>query len=499
MIYKKLLKLSPADNQFSSGEIINLISWDSAKFAMLMESCPDLILMPIQITAYNIMLFQLLGLAYSTAFGILLLTLTFLFVNFKKQRNNIRNVGLAKDARLKVTTELFNSLKVLKLYGWEECYMNKVNDERRNELAQCKERFAISNCNFITFFTTPMLLCVSTIGIINVLGQTMNLADILTAVTIFNTLQEPLSGFPWICNLTWDVLNSLARIERFLRLEDVIPDKIDRNNIDSLKKGISISVRNGNFYWKVLKKANSHVALPTDAAEKELKDVAPTIRNINIDFFQNELVGVIGEVGSGKSSFLESILNNLYSTEETKLIINGEVSYITQMPWIQNDSLRNNILFNKEYDELKYRQVLEMCELRKDIDALSGGDQIEIGDKGFALSGGQKARIALARAVYYDSDIYLFDDVISCLDAHVGHRIMMNLIVKHLKDKTRLIVTNSLPCLQYMHRIIYMNNGEIAWMGSYEQLVKQDFFHQFAEKTEKAEKVEKNNFDKETE
>jgi ABC-type bacteriocin/lantibiotic exporter with double-glycine peptidase domain len=155
-------------------------------------------------------------------------------------------------------------------------------------------------------------------------------------------------------------------------------------------------------------------------------------------------VAIIGEVGSGKSSLLQAILNNMLITNKkdtTQLIVNGKVSYVAQIPWIQNETVRENIIFNSPYDERKYTNILDLCELKSDLDILIGGDLTEIGEKGVNLSGGQKARVSIARAIYSDPDIVILDDPISALDAHVGQKIMNNVIFNYLNGKTRILVT----------------------------------------------------------
>ena len=128
------------------------------------------------------------------------------------------------------------------------------------------------------------------------------------------------------------------------------------------------------------------------------------------------------------------------------------------------------------YDKEKYQTVLEKCQLKYDLDILEGGDLTEIGEKGVNLSGGQKVRVSLARAVYADPDIYLFDDPISALDANIGKKIMNDLIINYLKGKTRIIVTHALQYLKYMDRVIYMKNGRIEWCGTYQEILDKEFF-----------------------
>ena len=205
-----------------------------------------------------------------------------------------------------------------------------------------------------------------------------------------------------------------------------------------------------------------------------------TLKNINIEVKNGEILGIIGEVGSGKSSLLQAFLNGLILLNPKScdgIHINGRVGYSAQIPWIQNDTIRNNILFFNEYDQEKYENILNKCQLKYDLDNFEGKDLTEIGEKGVNLSGGQKVRISLARTVYNDPDIYLFDDPISALDANIGKKIMKELIINYLKGKTRVVVTHALQYLKYMDRIIYMQNGKIEWVGTYKEILNQEFFN----------------------
>ena len=201
-------------------------------------------------------------------------------------------------------------------------------------------------------------------------------------------------------------------------------------------------------------------------------------------FLKGEFICIIGEVGSGKSSLIQAILNNMMieKNNETKIIVNGTISYVGQEAWIQNNTVQNNILFYQPYNAEKYQKILDLCELKQDLNSLTGGDLTEIGEKGVNLSGGQKARISLARAMYCDNDIYILDDPISALDAHVGKNIMHNCIINYLKEKTRILATHALQYTSFADRIYYMKNGEINWEGTYEELIHQKFYSQFAEK-----------------
>ena len=211
-----------------------------------------------------------------------------------------------------------------------------------------------------------------------------------------------------------------------------------------------------------------------------------TLKNINFEVKPGELVAIVGEVGCGKSSLLQAIINCLVLLNPKEcdgIHINGKIGYAAQIPWIQNDTIRNNIIFSKPFEEEKYNRTLSLCQLNEDLETFEGKDLTEIGEKGVNLSGGQKVRISLARTIYNEPDIYLFDDPISALDANVGKKIMKNCIVNYLKGKTRVVVTHALSYLKYMDRIIYMKSGRIEWSGTYQEVHDQPFYSELAKTT----------------
>ena len=262
------------------------------------------------------------------------------------------------------------------------------------------------------------------------------------------------------------------------KIEDLNPDlvpssgretKIDEITTDS--KPNNNLIKKDDYYLK------DDCKIQIDFPKDVQFDV--TLKNINLEVKPGEVLGIIGEVGSGKSSLLQAILNCLILLNPKDcdgIHINGKIGYASQIPWIQNDTIKNNILFFSKYDEEKYDEILEKCQLKYDLDNFEGKDLTEIGEKGVNLSGGQKVRVSLARTVYADPDIYLFDDPISALDANIGKKIMKELIMKYLDGKTRVVVTHALQYLKYMDRIIYMKSGRIEWVGTYKEIQNQDFF-----------------------
>lgn len=184
------------------------------------------------------------------------------------------------------------------------------------------------------------------------------------------------------------------------------------------------------------------------------------------------MVAIVGTVGCGKTSLISSILGEM---EKISGLVNtvGSIAYVPQQAWLRNCSLRENILFGKPYDRKKYQSIIQACALKADIDMLSAGDQTEIGEKGINLSGGQKQRISLARAVYADTDIYLFDDPLSAVDSHVGKHIFEEVIGPDgiLSNKTKILVTHGVVFLPQVDNIYVMKEGTISETGTYKQLV----------------------------
>jgi ATP-binding cassette subfamily C (CFTR/MRP) protein 4 len=206
-------------------------------------------------------------------------------------------------------------------------------------------------------------------------------------------------------------------------------------------------------------------------------------------------VTVLGETGSGKTCLINSILRNLElinenSPDKTYYMFSNKISYACQDPWIMNGTIRDNIIFYGEFDKEKYNQVVNACQLDKDFENLKHGDQTEIGSTGNNISGGQRARIALARAIYKDADIYLFDDPISSVDTYISMKIFHQAIVNLLKNKTRIFVTHDTRNLKYSSRVIVMNHFEKEFDGNYEQFAGNEAYKDIIDENSHPEKKE---------
>ena len=212
------------------------------------------------------------------------------------------------------------------------------------------------------------------------------------------------------------------------------------------------------------------------------------LKDINVQIFKGEHIGIIGEVGSGKTCLLNAFINNLQvfsNKSKGNIKLCGRISFVSQSPWILNATVEENILFFNKKDEEKYKKVISICQLEPDLLTLPKGDQTEIGEKGLNLSGGQKARISVARAIYSDAEIYIFDDPLSALDSYVGMNLFKEVFNDYLKNKTFIITTHALQYLHFFDRIFYMVEGKIHWSGSFEEIKDQEFYEEFVKSIEK--------------
>ena len=460
-IYEKNMTSAPSNSyKISEGDIMNYIQVDSESLGLFFYYLPKTILFPFQFFLYIYMLFDFFGWTFIISFVILIILLCISFVlqyfYIKQQFTYLSN----KDERVNFTNETFRNIKFLKLYNWEENFMDLIFRYRNKEILTLKKILNLEVICSLIHWAIPIILSIISLGVYtHVNGKLMNIADLMTSIEIYDSMTGPLSKLPLYMKSQINAFISMTRITKYLKLSDQEPYyNSDRDELNSIKIN---NVNFGNRYKNEI-----------------------LLKNINLTIKKGEFVAIIGETGSGKSLFIKSLLGAIEKIYENQkinitnndLIINGSLSYASQVPFIINESIKNNILFFKEYNEERYMKSIELCQLKIDINNLVGGDLTEIGTNGTNISGGQKARINLARAAYVDSDIYLFDDPISACDTYVSKEIFNNLFVNYLKDKTRLVVTNDFRFLDKYDRIIFIEKSSIKFIGEYNNLKNQKFF-----------------------
>uniref|UniRef100_A0AC11APY1 Uncharacterized protein n=1 Tax=Ovis aries TaxID=9940 RepID=A0AC11APY1_SHEEP len=451
LIYKKALLLSNVSRkQFSTGEIINLMVTDAQQLMDLMTNINLLWSAPFQILMAVSLLWQELGPAVLAGVAVLVFVIPMNALVANRMKTLKKNQRKNKDKQIKLLNEILHGIKILKLYAWEPSYKKKIIEIREKELEVQKSAGYLTVFSMLTLTCIPFLVSLATFGVYFLLdeGNILTATKVFTSMSLFNILRLPLFDLPMVISAVVQTRISLVHLEDFLNTEELLPHSIEANYIGDH----AIGFINASFSWD--------------------KTGTPVLKDLNIRIPEGALVAVVGQVGSGKSSVLSAILGEM---EKLKGVVQrkGSVAYVSQQAWIQNCILQENILFGSVMQKQLYERVLEACVLLPDLEQLPNGDQTEIGEKGVNISGGQKHRVCLARAVYSGADIYLLDDPLSAVDVHVAKQLFENVIGSSgmLRNKTRILVTHNLTLLPQMDLIVVMESGRVAQMGTYQEIL----------------------------
>ncbi|XP_053694450.1 multidrug resistance-associated protein 1-like [Sabethes cyaneus] len=450
-IYRKALRISSlAKKDTTVGEIVNLMAVDAQRFFELVPYLHVLWSAPLIIALCIYLLYEILGPSVFAGLGVMVVMIPLTGYIASKMKNLQVEQMRIKDERVKKMNEILSGVKVLKLYAWEPSFEKDIVNVRAEEIRVLRGMAYYGAATFFVWSMAPFLVTLASFTVY-VLVDENNVLDPTTAfvsLALFNILRFPLAMFPMMITFAMQAWVSVKRINKFMNSEE-----IDPANVTSNPSHDALLIKDGTFTWG---------------------EDTPTLKNINLAVKKGNLSAVVGSVGTGKSSLISALLGEM---EKTKGSVNtdGRIAFVPQQAWIQNATLRENILFGKVFDAQKYDRVLESCALKPDLAMLPGGDATEIGEKGINLSGGQKQRVALARAVYADADIYLFDDPLSAVDAHVGKHIFEKVIGPQgmLVGRSRLLVTHGISFLPFVDEIFVMKDGEISESGTYKQLLEQ--------------------------
>ncbi|CAG2115412.1 unnamed protein product, partial [Medioppia subpectinata] len=377
-LYEKSLRLSSSGRKdYATGDIVNLISSDLFYIYCFFYFADNLLLSPVIVIIATCLLWAQLGAA--TLAGVAVLVVVVAINSFMLTREHQMWAKLLeyKDKRVSAITEIINHIKVLKLYGWEPAFLTQVFGHRARECAVMASVNVLGAIQRGILSAAPYLVSLSTFTAFLYMSDR-------------NILDPNKAGIDNINTTTV----SVKRMNAYLNANEVNESFVDHKP----NQRTPIVVKNGSFKW-----------------DNNCDD--SVLKNINIEIESQSLVAVVGRVGAGKSSLLSALLGDMERSEGS-VNVSERTAYCPQQAWIQNTTLRQNILFNSEFNEEFYDKVLDSCALRPDLAVLSAEDMTEIGEKGINLSGGQKQRVSLARAVYSSADIYLLDDPLSAVDPH---------------------------------------------------------------------------------
>ena len=469
------------------GFLTNNISSDIVRIHIFIVTSRSLVVGPLMVVAFMAVLLVEVG-VYSLA-GVGMIALLFgltVLIGKLIAKATQRKLHFSS-IRNKETTFAMTGMKSIKFNCWEPIVTAKIDSLKR------RENWSVFTLNGLTsisqglYNVIPTISAFVTIVLYNSLNdQKLPIDAVFFVLAIFNTLISPLQMlFTTYSNLE-QVRVSLKRIKKLLGL----PDFADQTRDARLPAG-EVRFRNCSSSYSEPKYDQAVRRLlgdPDKPAPVGRKDKPPSpensspptggfqvvLRDIDLAVSPGSLTMVVGPVGSGKSSLFKTLLNEMHIVSGTASY-NGRVAYLGQESFLLNDLLRHNITFGKPFDAAKYQRVISACELLPDIDTLKAGDLTEIGENGINLSGGQKQRICIARAMYVGADIFLVDDCLSALDAHVGQRIFDNVFRALIAQGATIVLnTHVLSHLKHADQVVFMQHGRIVSKGTFGELYRGD-------------------------
>ncbi|KAJ7655558.1 hypothetical protein DFH06DRAFT_1200413 [Mycena polygramma] len=516
----------PKAGAADTGKIVNLMAGDANTIAMLISSLYFLYGAPMEIVIGSIFLYQLLGLSAFAGFVVLLLGWPLNSYLSKRSVRIQKGVLKARDTRMGVLTELIGSVKFIKFFAWEQQWIDRAL-KARNEEMKWMIKARINGVGFYCLWiTTPILISVISFFTFVMLGNKLTISTAFTAIALFGMIRQPLNVIPDFIVHILHTRVSLNRIAVYLEEAEV------DEQVSSLKKKRSgptssdteddrLGLEKASFKWneveedldakadkngkKVATASETDSILTVETETGSVVDHKFELKDISVIFPDGELTLVTGPTASGKTALLMAVLGELTSLPGGRIIMARNtskidafgnmhaISYAAQSPWLRHQSIKDNILFGYPFDEARYNDVIDCCALKPDLDMLEDGDSTEIGEKGVSLSGGQKARVALARAVYAKTKYLLLDDPLSAVDSHTARTLYEKCLCGPLlANRTVVLVTHHvelvLPGAYYLVRML---DGRIDTQGTVKELraqgVLDDIAHEAAVEVKKEE------------
>ncbi|XP_037656315.1 multidrug resistance-associated protein 4 isoform X2 [Choloepus didactylus] len=458
MIYRKALCLSNAAmGKTTTGQIVNLLSNDVNKFDQAG---------PLQAIAVTVLLWMEIGISCLAGMAVVLILLP-LQSCFGKLFSSLRSkTATFTDVRIRTMNEVITGIRIIKMYAWEKSFAELITTLRKKEISKVLRSSYLRGMNLASFFVASKIIIFVTFTTYVLLGNVITASHVFVAMALYGAVRLTVTlFFPAAIERVSEAIVSIRRIKNFLLLDEISRDNTQLSS--DVKR--MVHVEDFTAFW--------------DKASE-----TPTLQRLSFITRPGELLVVIGPVGAGKSSLLSAVLGELPPSQGL-VSVQGRIAYVSQQPWVFSGTVRSNILFGKKYEKERYEKVIKACALKKDLQLLKDGDLTVIGDRGTTLSGGQKARVNLARAVYQDADIYLLDDPLSAVDAEVGRHLFELCICQTLHEKITILVTHQLQYLKAASQILILKDGEMVQKGTYTEFLKSglDFGSLLRKENEEAE------------
>ncbi|XP_070120378.1 cystic fibrosis transmembrane conductance regulator isoform X2 [Equus przewalskii] len=443
LIYKKTLKLSSRVlDKISIGQLVSLLSNNLNKFDEGLALAHFVWIAPLQVTLLMGLLWDLLqasafcGLAFLIVLALFQAGLGRMMMKYRDQRAGKIN------ERLVITSEMIENIQSVKAYCWEEAMEKMIENLRQTELKLTRKAAYVRYFNSSAFFFSGFFVVFLSV-LPYALIKGIVLRRIFTTISFCIVLRMAVTRqFPWAVQTWYDSLGAINKIQGFGELFE----KAKQNNDRKISNG-----DNSLFF-------SNFSLLGT-----------PVLKDISFKIERGQLLAVAGSTGAGKTSLLMMIMGEL-EPSEGKIKHSGRISFCSQFSWIMPGTIKENIIFGVSYDEYRYRSVIKACQLEEDISKFAEKDNIVLGEGGIQLSGGQRARISLARAVYKDADLYLLDSPFGYLDVLTEKEIFESCVCKLMANKTRILVTSKMEHLKKADKILILHEGSSYFYGTFSEL-----------------------------
>ncbi|XP_062137138.1 probable multidrug resistance-associated protein lethal(2)03659 [Drosophila sulfurigaster albostrigata] len=476
LIYRKCLRAGMNAGEGLGAQAISVMSIDLPQFDLTFYFFHDLWKGPVEACIFGYIMYTEIG--WTALIGIAFIVLLIpLQAWAAKAATQFRTRSAEhRDERVKLMNEIITAIQVIKMYAWEQSFAKLIAAVRQREVRAIRGSMSIYAALQCTNMISKVSLFLSLIAYVYT-GDVVTAQKVFILSSYYSLLNDSLLHFWPMAITTWaQTVVSARRVVDFLQQSETPTGKECSSchdnptlQLDSLKPEKPQQVGRVHCLESVAKGLMlSHVSASWDKPSTQQQRRAH-VDDISFELHATQMVGIVGNVGSGKSTLLNVILGEV-ELMQGRLELHGKVSYAPQEPWIFQASIRDNILFVEPYDEQRYRAVVHACQLDTDLTLLPQGDATVVGERGISLSGGQKARISLARAVYRQADVYLFDDPLAAVDSRVGKLLMDKCFHRFLGDKLRILVTHHVQLLQQVDHLLLLESGRITQQGSYAQL-----------------------------
>ncbi|XP_060229830.1 cystic fibrosis transmembrane conductance regulator [Meriones unguiculatus] len=475
LIYKKTLKLSSRVlDKISIGQLVSLLSNNLNKFDEGLALAHFVWIAPLQVALLMGLLWDLLQVSAFCGLA-LLVVLVFLQAVLGKMMVKYRDQRAAKiNERLVITSEIIDNIYSVKVHCWESAMEKIIENLRQAELKLTQKAAYLRFITSYAFFFSGFFLV-----FLSVLPYTVFhgivLRKIFTTISFCIVLRMSVTRqFPTAVQTWYDSIGMIRKVQDFLENEEY---KVLEYNLMTT----GVMMENVTAFWdEGLGELLEKVQLNND--DRKLSNSGgylcvgnlcllknPVLRNISFTIQKGEMLAVTGSTGAGKTSLLMMILGELEAAEG-KIKHSGRISFCSQFSWIMPGTVRENIVFGVSYDEYRYNSIIKACQLQEDISKFAEKDNTVIGEGGVTLSGGQRARISLARAVYKDADLYLLDSPFGYLDVLTEEQIFESCVCKLMANKTRILVTSKMEHLKKADKILILHEGSCYFYGTFSEL-----------------------------